>query len=158
MVTSFTGKRLAAAVLLAAALMLPYFILFYSPDIARETSLCPSRLLTGMPCPGCGMLKSWCYLTHGNWAVSLHFHPFGIPAYLLAVYFLFRVLSEAVTGKALPKFWEGQKKLTVTLLLLTGGFHAYRLAVIIFSGELSGYLHQGLLYKTFLLLKQSISA
>ncbi|TIC88988.1 DUF2752 domain-containing protein [Nocardioides sp. GY 10113] len=39
--------------------------------------LCPFRQLTGLPCPGCGLTRSWVYLVHGWWRESLAAHPFG---------------------------------------------------------------------------------
>lgn len=41
--------------------------------------LCPFRLATGLPCPGCGLTRSWVYGVHGEWAQSFAAHPFGVP-------------------------------------------------------------------------------
>lgn len=46
--------------------------------------LCPIRLVTGLPCPGCGLTRSWVYGVHGQWGDSFASHPFGLPL-LLAV-------------------------------------------------------------------------
>ena len=50
-------------------------------------TLCPFRLLTGYPCPGCGITRALVCAAHGHWRDSLHFHPLGLPALccLLAV-------------------------------------------------------------------------
>ena len=42
-------------------------------------SLCPFKLLTGLPCPGCGMTRSVVALLHGDPATSFYFHPLGLP-------------------------------------------------------------------------------
>jgi len=39
--------------------------------------VCPFRRLTGLPCPGCGLTRSWVYLVHGWWRESFTAHPFG---------------------------------------------------------------------------------
>lgn len=39
--------------------------------------LCPFRLLTGLPCPGCGMTRSVVALAHGDLHASLFYHPLG---------------------------------------------------------------------------------
>lgn len=39
--------------------------------------VCPFRLLTGLPCPGCGLTRAWVYLTHGQWHDSFLANPFG---------------------------------------------------------------------------------
>ncbi|MDT9592977.1 DUF2752 domain-containing protein [Nocardioides zeae] len=49
--------------------------------------ICPFRLLTGLPCPGCGLTRSWVYAVHGWWGDSFASHPFGLPllAFVLVV-------------------------------------------------------------------------
>lgn len=39
---------------------------------------CPIRMVTGYSCFGCGMTRSWTHALHGDFAASVHFHPFGI--------------------------------------------------------------------------------
>lgn len=43
-------------------------------------TLCPFRLLTGHPCPGCGMGHALTAGMRGDWAASFRFHPLGPPA------------------------------------------------------------------------------
>jgi hypothetical protein len=45
--------------------------------------LCPFRLLTGIPCPGCGMGHSLVFALRGDFAGSFHSHPLGIPFLIL---------------------------------------------------------------------------
>jgi hypothetical protein len=40
--------------------------------------ICPFRALTGLPCPGCGLTRSWVYAAHGWWRESFASHPFGL--------------------------------------------------------------------------------
>ncbi|MDE2140828.1 MAG: DUF2752 domain-containing protein [Elusimicrobia bacterium] len=47
-------------------------------------TLCPFRLLTGHPCPGCGMGHALVAGMRGDWAASFRYHPLGLP--LLAVW------------------------------------------------------------------------
>jgi hypothetical protein len=42
-------------------------------------TLCPFRLLTGLPCPGCGMGHALVFALRGDLASSLRFHPLGLP-------------------------------------------------------------------------------
>ena len=44
---------------------------------------CPSVLLFGRPCPGCGLTTSWTAFIHGHFAEAFHAHPLGPILYLL---------------------------------------------------------------------------
>ncbi|TNM38439.1 DUF2752 domain-containing protein [Nocardioides albidus] len=39
--------------------------------------VCPFRRLTGLPCPGCGLTRSWVYAAHGWWREAFTAHLFG---------------------------------------------------------------------------------
>lgn len=61
--------------------------------------LCPFRALTGLPCPGCGLTRSWVYLMHGDIGSSLASNWFG-PVLILAVVVLAVVsIRSRLTGK-----------------------------------------------------------
>jgi uncharacterized protein DUF2752 len=40
-------------------------------------SICPFKLLTGIHCPGCGMLRSLIRLSQFEFQAALAYHPFG---------------------------------------------------------------------------------
>ncbi len=77
-----------AFALLAAALLLAL----------SGTPLCPTALVLGVPCPGCGLTRATLALAHGDLRAALGFHPLApllVP--LLAVVF----------GKALVDYVRG---------------------------------------------------
>ena len=80
--------QIAGLVLVAAALLPPTLV-------ASGPPLCPFRLLTGLPCPGCGLTRSLVCLLHGDLAMSLAFHPLGPP---VALALLVLVLAEGRGG------------------------------------------------------------
>ena len=45
--------------------------------IAHLPSVCLFYHLTGLPCPGCGLTRSFVCLGHGHLRDSLHWHPLG---------------------------------------------------------------------------------
>lgn len=110
-----TGGALA---LLASALISP-------AGVESGPILCPFRLLTGIPCPACGLTRSWVHLAHGDLATSLSSHPVG-PA-LMALTMLAAVAASAyaVTGRWLvrPRLLLGA---LVVLGIATGVFGVWR--------------------------------
>ncbi len=74
-----------------------------SPDAIEDGPvICPFRLLTGLPCPGCGLTRSWVHLVHGGWQESLLAHPFGAVAVVLLVALVVAVVAARVRGRQAP--------------------------------------------------------
>lgn len=48
-----------------------------------RADLCPFRLLTGRPCPGCGMGHAVVAAMRGDFAASFTYHPLGLPLLVL---------------------------------------------------------------------------
>jgi hypothetical protein len=70
---------LGLAGLLAAAIAL---------DPKRVDALpafCPFRRLTGLPCPTCGLTRSWSHAVRGQLTDATALHPFGPPSLVGAV-------------------------------------------------------------------------
>jgi Protein of unknown function (DUF2752) len=72
-------RRAVAAVLVAGAVVLPRAVLRGSPVI------CPFRRLTGLPCPACGLTRSWQATAHLHLGDSLGYHPLGAVTFLGAI-------------------------------------------------------------------------
>ena len=50
----------------------------FNNDFTSGPIICPFRLVTGLPCPGCGTTRSVAALLDGRLADSLSFNPLGI--------------------------------------------------------------------------------
>jgi len=48
-------------------------------------SLCPFKMLTGFPCPGCGLTHAFCNISHGQFQRAWQANPFGFLFYALAL-------------------------------------------------------------------------
>ena len=72
-------RALASAALVGAAVL---------PDRAVHDGpvLCLFRRVTGVPCPSCGLTRSWQALGHGRVSDSFRYHPFGPLTVLLALW------------------------------------------------------------------------
>lgn len=64
--------------------------------------LCPFRRLTGLPCPGCGMTRSWVHLMHGQWHAALWANPFGVVAMVAVVALAVDVVVCRLRGRPAP--------------------------------------------------------
>ncbi|WP_377325957.1 DUF2752 domain-containing protein [Pimelobacter simplex] len=82
-----TSRRIASTEVLAAAGVVALGASFLlSPEhIEDGPVICPFRRLTGLPCPGCGLTRSWVYLSHGWWRDGIAANPFGIVLALVVV-------------------------------------------------------------------------
>lgn len=47
--------------------------------------LCPIRRTTGVPCPSCGLTRSWSAVAHGRLGDGFRMHPLGPFAFAAAV-------------------------------------------------------------------------
>ncbi|MDO5574339.1 MAG: DUF2752 domain-containing protein [bacterium] len=48
---------------------------------------CPMKILTGIPCPGCGMTRAVVLMFTGHFAESFEMHPMALAWILLGLYF-----------------------------------------------------------------------
>jgi hypothetical protein len=72
---------ISGVALLAACLVSP-------SEATHGPVVCPFRLVTGLPCPGCGMTRGWVFLTHGRVGDAVSANPFALvtlPAAMLLV-------------------------------------------------------------------------
>ena len=71
-------RRGAAAVLVGLAIALPGGLL------RDEPAVCPFRRATGLPCPACGLTRSWQAAAHLRPRDSFGYHPLGAVTFLAA--------------------------------------------------------------------------
>lgn len=50
-------------------------------------AFCPMVIVTGLPCPGCGMTRALFYLATGRLHQSIYMNPMGIPIACIIIYF-----------------------------------------------------------------------
>jgi hypothetical protein len=91
------ARTLRTDVILAGLVGLPIVLPASLP--AHLPVLCPFRALTGLPCPSCGLTRSFIALGHLQLGESLAYHPLGPLCYALVVSLLvWRVLGR-VAGR-----------------------------------------------------------
>lgn len=60
----------AAALVIAASFA-------YAPFVGHGPVLCPARLVLGIPCPSCGLTRSFCAMSSGEIGDAFGFHLLG---------------------------------------------------------------------------------
>ncbi|MAU84779.1 DUF2752 domain-containing protein [Gordonia sp. Z-3] len=66
--------------------------------LSSGPGVCPFAHLTGLPCPGCGLTRSWVALGHGDVVGAIGFNWFGPLSMAVAVIVTAIALWTALTG------------------------------------------------------------
>jgi hypothetical protein len=114
----------------------------YFPYSQTGPVLCPTALVLGLPCPGCGMTRALGCATHGHFRAAFEFHAIW-PLVLGYMGFLWLYqLIEVVRGEppALPVY-----KIAGTALVGLLCFWALRLAFFFQGGGLAVMAHDNLI-------------
>jgi hypothetical protein len=118
---SFLFNRAAALGALALVLLTAAL-----PSQGAGIQICFFRFLTGLPCPGCGLTRSFSCILHGEFALGYEYHPFGyilLPIFFMAAVTLF---LPARRRSQLQDFVRSrQSRLRLVYLTLIYGFIAF---------------------------------
>ena len=97
---------------------------------------CPFRVVTGVPCPGCGLTRAVSSLAAGRWAEALQFHPF-VPFFGLAWILLFLAVVLSVSARerliGSVRSFECKTGLTAILLIAFAAYGLTRMVKTCFS-------------------------
>lgn len=78
--------------------------------------ICPFYRLFKIPCPGCGLTRSFVYLLKLDWQSSLRANVLGIPIFLIFVIYSFLVLCKK--ENIVDRFLKRHKKIVISLSIL----------------------------------------
>lgn len=140
----YTRKLLGIAGAIITLAFPLFVLLFHSGHIETEQSLCPFKMLTGFPCPGCGITKSMLFLYQGDWLTSLYYHAFGPFTVLGCVAAIGILIVELYTGKEYLKEWLFNKKLAYILGGMLGLYHLIRLIVFVSTHHINDILKESI--------------
>jgi len=122
----------------------------YYPYCLDGPVICPIRLITGVPCPGCGLTRAFCFMTHGHFREAMSFNALA-PLVLAYMAFLwgYKVI-ETVRGAApkLPVYTIGGTACTTVV-----AFWIARLAFFFFRDDgIHVVLHDNVIARVIRLL------
>jgi hypothetical protein len=112
--------------------------------LESEQSLCPFKLLTGFPCPGCGITKALVFLYEGDIIKSLQYHLFALPVVLFCVGIILLLSLELITNKAYFNSILYSQKLAYGLAITLAGYHIVRLVVFVATTSCHEILRQSI--------------
>lgn len=107
-------------------------------------SLCPLKMLTGFPCPGCGITKSLVYFYEGDLLRSLTFHLFGPFVILLSLATIVVLTTELITKKEYFNAYLYNKKTAYFLAAILVVYHIIRLVYFIKTNDFDSLLKQSI--------------
>ncbi len=147
--TSKNPKQIRKILGIAGALLtlvIPYFIMLQNDNrhIETEQSLCPFKLLTGFPCPGCGITKSLIFLYEGDFLKSIYYHLFGPFTVLFCFATIIILTVELVTKKEYFQNILYSKKIAYCLGFTLAIYHLTRLIYFISTNNIDDILRQSI--------------
>jgi hypothetical protein len=96
------------------------------PPHETGISICWMHSTTGIPCPGCGMIRSVSCAAHGLWERSVAYHPFGVPALAMFAF----IAAASILPRSMKAPLENQlrqraRPINVLLWIAVGSFLAF---------------------------------
>ena len=114
-------------------LLIPFFLIIFNQDAHLETdqSFCPFKMLTGFPCPGCGITKSLVYFYEGNLYKSFYYHILGPFVVLFTIITIVVLTTEIITKKEYLNKYFYSKKLAIFMGFFLGTYQLIRVIYFI---------------------------
>ena len=142
-------KRFRKILGIAGALLtlaFPFYVMLQSANqsIEKEQSMCPFKLLTGFPCPGCGITKSLIFLYKGDLEKSIYYHLFGPFTFLFCLVAIVTLSVELVTEKDYFQKFLYSKKIAYSLGIVLALYHLSRLVYFIITNNVDDILRQSM--------------
>ncbi len=127
-------------------LIFPFFLTFQNKKNQLETaqSYCPFKMVTGFPCPGCGITKSLVYFYEGNWYKSISYHILGPFVVIFSIVTILVLITELITKKEYFNNLLYNMKLAYLLAILLGTYHFIRLIYFIKTNNLESVLQESI--------------
>lgn len=127
-------------------LIIPFFlgIQNHNHSLDHEQSLCPLKMLTGFPCPTCGITKSIVYLYEGDILTSLSYHLLGPIVVFFSVFIIILFLVELKTKKIYFRAWFLNKKFAYALAFFLIIYHTIRLVIFIKANNWDSIVKQSI--------------
>ena len=99
------------------ALFTVAFVLWYFPQLVK-VPVCGVKMMIGVPCPGCGLVRSFVVLFHGDIVESIYFNPMGIVIAGALAYAFVRALAR-LSGRPLkPLLSDSANRIVLNIFII----------------------------------------
>jgi hypothetical protein len=110
--------------------------------IEEQQSFCPLKMITGFPCPGCGITKSLVSLYEGDIFESFYHHLFGPLTFLFCIVVILVLLLELITRKEYFRNVLYSRKLGYAMGATLAIYHITRLIIFISTNSIDEILRE----------------
>jgi hypothetical protein len=107
---SFVSSHPVLSVSLVAITVGQYSLLKVLEQQHIISSICPIKMLTGYPCPGCGMTRACWSLLKLDFAEAFYFHPLSYLLASVVILVLINEVAELLFRKKMSYQWIGANK------------------------------------------------
>jgi hypothetical protein len=127
-------------------LIIPFLIYYNdSGNLENEQSFCPFKMITGFPCPGCGITKSIVFFYNGDVHKSLYYHLFGPFVVLLCLFLLIKFTIEFFNNKEIFSIsYHYRKKIAYIIAAILILYHLIRVIYFISTNGYSDILKESI--------------
>lgn len=117
----------------------------YRPEFGLV--ICPFRRFWGIPCPGCGLTRSFAAFAHGCWADAFRFHLLGPAFYVIGILMFGRAVYELWRGYEVAMVIHHRNFILTVLLMIVLIAWLVKLGVLYHSGDIVLAWRDGFVYK-----------
>jgi hypothetical protein len=97
---------MSSVLVLVSAMMLEPDARGYGTHQQLGLPPCGFRLLTGLPCPGCGLTTAFAHAVRGDWLLAASANPFGLILFAVACASLPLGVTGALRGWSFDELFE----------------------------------------------------
>jgi len=101
-------RKVADLVVALAMLVVLGVSVLWRPETLPPMSLCRFHAWTGIPCPGCGLTRSFCAISHGALHDAWRLNPFGFLFFAVALLLLAHPLLRRLTPAVERHLFSGR--------------------------------------------------
>ena len=141
-----TRRKIYGIIGALITLIVPFFLMLdnHNDHLERDQSFCPFKMLTGFPCPGCGITKSLVYFYQGDLYKSISYHILGPFVIAFCIATILVLAMELITKK---EYFTGllyNRRLAYGLAVFLGVYHFIRLILFVKNNSFDDILHQSI--------------